>query len=136
MTSIFLTFYQRVLLWNLVGSGQLNSLKEAAPCLRLLEKLRITDEETRITDLKQGPQGLSWQLPMLEYGQKTVELEADEVTALSGILEKMQGVRVADAQWLLQLADQLNGKEPAPTPEPPAAEPPPAAPPAARKRAN
>jgi hypothetical protein len=45
MQSLDLLFHQRVLLWDLLGNYHVQTLKEASVFLRILEKLRITDQE-------------------------------------------------------------------------------------------
>jgi hypothetical protein len=105
MQALHLTYYQRVILWNHLGSIQVEKLREASIYLRLIEKLRLTDQEITETQfVMEGPR-FSWRLPEADYGSRTVEFEDEEMQALAGALEKVQGVRVNDAQWMLKLVE-------------------------------
>ena len=110
MQDIPLTYYKRVILWNIVGNHQVASLKEASVCLRLIEKLRLSDEEARDSKFRQTPIGFEWSLPGDNFGNRMVGLEQDEAAALTAAIEAHQPVRVSDAVWMLPLTEQL--KEP------------------------
>lgn len=106
MQTIPLNFYQRVMLWSHLGSIHVEKLRDASVYLRMIEKLRLTDTEITETQfLANGPQ-FSWQLPNAAYGSRMVEFEAEEITALAGAIEKIQGIRVSDAEWMLKLVEQ------------------------------
>jgi len=106
MTQLHLNFYQRVMIWNLIGAHQVPNLKEAATYLRVIEKVRLTDEElTRSEFVNEGGR-MSWRLPDRDYGSKTINLEQEEAKAIATALEQAP-VRVSDAEWMLHLTHTL-----------------------------
>jgi hypothetical protein len=110
MQSIPVTFYERVLLWNLTGNHQVQSLRDASVYLRLIEKLRPSDEEMREAQFVQEGQGFRWSVPERGYGDRTVELEDTEAAALRTAIEGAQNIRVNDAAWMQRIADQCGVK--------------------------
>ena len=50
MESLNVTYYQRIILWGQVGNYEAPNLNETAVFLRLIEKLRLTDQETLDTE--------------------------------------------------------------------------------------
>lgn len=115
MQSLTLNFYQRVMLWQLVGNHPAPSLKESSVYLRIIEKLRLTDSEMLATQFVQDQGRFSWRLPDTEYGSRKVELENEEAKALVTAMEApMQGgIRVTDAEWMLKVVNELNAGLPA-----------------------
>jgi len=113
MTSVSLTYYQRVILWNLIGAAKAPSLKEASVYLRLMEKIRLTDQESAESQFVSDGGQVSWRLPNPAYGGKSVELEDGEAKALAKVMEEAPNVRVLDAEWMQQLMEQLKEKVPA-----------------------
>jgi len=111
MQTVFLTFYKRITLWNMVGNHSVSGLKQAEVYLRLIGKLRPTDEETESVNLQNNGMGVSWQLPVPTFGDKDIELERSEADALIAAIEVAQ-FRVVDAAWLQEIADQLKKKPP------------------------
>lgn len=108
MTSIFLTWYQRISLWNRIGTIPVTSLKDASVYLRIIEKVRPTDEEQKETKLTTLEGGYRWTLPEANYGNVTLELEQEEAEALvKGLETHPQPVLVADAAWMLELLAKL-----------------------------
>jgi hypothetical protein len=111
MQTIHLTFYQRVMLCSHIGSLEVERLREAAVYLRILEKIRLTDQEITETQFmaetqfRELPPRYSWRLPESDYGSRTVELEDEEVLALAGTIEQIKGVRVSDAEWMLRMVE-------------------------------
>lgn len=105
MQSTFLTYYQRVILWSHLGSITVEKLREASIYLRMIEKLRLTDQEITETQFVSDGPRFSWRLPDPQYGSRTVEFEDEEMVALAGAIEKVQGVRVSDAEWMLKLVE-------------------------------
>ena len=117
MQNLFLTFYQRVLLAQNIGAATVNTIREAGVFLRLLEKIRLTDEEvTRSQFLQDGPR-VTWQLPQANYGSRDIDLEQDEMQALTRTIEQAQGVRVADVEWMLRLIEEPKEVEMSPAAE-------------------
>jgi len=108
MQSIFLNYYQRVLIWNMIGAHPAPGLKEASVLLRVIEKVRLSDRETIDTEFRPDGPNLSWKLPENGYGDKVIELENEEATALAGVIENTRPIRVADAGWLLKIVAQLS----------------------------
>ena len=115
MQSLTLPFYQRVFLWNVIGNHAAPNLKEASVGLRVIEKLRLTDEEQLESEFAVNGQQYGWKLPDPDYGTKTVDLETDEGKALAAAIEAAP-TRVMDAVWLQPIVDQLtaspNGAKP------------------------
>lgn len=107
MTTVTLPLYQRIMLWSLVGNHNAANLREASVYLRLIEKIRLTDEEQTKTEFTTNGQSYNWK-PMLNgYGTKSVELETDEAKALAAAIDSATPVRVADAGWLQKIVDDL-----------------------------
>jgi hypothetical protein len=106
MQSLDLKFFQRVYLWNLIGSHTAPSLKEAAVFLRIIEKIRLTDAEQRETEFGAVNERYLWKSPSPDYGGKTVEFEDEEAKALAAVIEAAP-LRVNDAVWLEPLVKQI-----------------------------
>jgi hypothetical protein len=110
MQSITLTFYERVHCWIRAGNHQVRNLKEASVWIRLIDRIRPTDDEMRETEfLQDGPQ-CHWSPPSsAEYGRRTFELEEVEANELRATLDAAEGIAVKDAAWMTRLRDQLPG---------------------------
>ena len=111
MKKLLLTFYQRVLLSNLIGAHSCDNIRSASVFVRLLEKVRLTDIEAAESQFAADGAQMSWRLSHPNYGTKDLDLETDEAAALSETIEKAQGIRVADALWMAKLADELKPVE-------------------------
>ena len=107
MTTISISMFERFQLWNICGAHQVPTLKEASVFLRLIEKFRFSDAEMRETNFTQEENRYRWTPPVPGYGHRHVELEDEEAKALKSLLEGMP-VRVADAEWMLKLTEQLS----------------------------
>jgi hypothetical protein len=108
MTHIHLTYHQRIHLALLIGNHQVKRIQEASVLLRLLEKIRLTDEEMRDTQYLHNERGqISWTLPSPDYGERDVELESGEAQGLAAILDAVENVRVSDAEWMCRLVEEL-----------------------------
>lgn len=107
MQQVPLTFYERFILWNLCGNHQVANLKEAAVYLRLIERLRPSDEEMRETRFTGDGRNFQWQLPREGYGNLVAALEDEEAKALAAVIEGAQPVRVNDAVWMLRLTASM-----------------------------
>ena len=112
MQTLPLTFYPRMILGTMIGNHGTQSLKEASVFLRIIEKVRLSDKEQQETEFKQEGSQYSWKLPTSFYGNKDVELEADEAKALAAGLDGGMPVKVSDAEWLTKVVDQLRIAEP------------------------
>lgn len=110
MQPLFLNYYQRVMVWNFVGAQSVQSLKEAAVLLRVIEKVRLTDKETADSNFISAGPRISWQLPEAGFGDKVLELEKEEAEALTRCIEGARDVRVADAEWMLKMVAELSGE--------------------------
>ena len=108
MTTAPLTFYERVILWNLCGGHQVANLREAATYIRVIDKLRPQDAEKKESQFKITDRGFNWFLPHDNYGNRVVELEDDEAAALVAVMEAQQNIRVSDAEWMLRLTELLH----------------------------
>jgi|SRR5215471_10699921 len=113
MTSVSLTYYQRVMLWNLIGATSAPSLKEASVYLRVMEKIRLTDQETAESQFLSDNGVLSWRLPSPGYGSRDIELEDGEAKALTKVMEEAPNIRVQDAEWMQKAVERLTEKVPA-----------------------
>jgi hypothetical protein len=107
MQTITLTFPQRLILWNMVGNHNATSLKDASVYLRILDKVRLTDQEQVETGFTIVGQQYSWRQMPNGYGTMDINLEVDEAKALSTAIETATPVRVADAAWLAELVTAL-----------------------------
>jgi len=109
MQPVFLNFYQRVIVWNMIGAHPAQGLKEASVLLRVIDKVRITDQESIDTEFRAGEAGgnVQWLLPEKGYGDKIVELENEEAAALVAVIEGTRPIRVLDAGWLIKVVDEL-----------------------------
>jgi len=107
MQSIFLSYYHRLMLWTLTGSHSVERLADAAVLLRVIEKVRLTDEESITTEFRANGSQIAWKLPEAGYGDKLVEFENEEARALAGVIEGARGVRVSDAEWLMKTLEKL-----------------------------
>lgn len=111
MQAADITYYQRVILWLMIGSHQAANLREASTYLRIIEKVRLTDQETRDSQFLQLESGqCSWRLPAPGYGDKCVELEDSEATALIAAIETASPVKVIDAAWMERLISALKNE--------------------------
>jgi hypothetical protein len=115
MQTLTLPFYQRVFLWNVIGNHSAPNLKEASVGLRIIEKLRLTEQEQLESEFTTAGQQYGWKLPSEDYGTKTVDLETDEGKSLAAAIEAAP-TRVMDAVWLQPIVDKLtaspNGAKP------------------------
>ncbi len=116
MQKLTVNFYQRVMLWQMIGGHPTKSIKEASVHLRVIEKIRLTDKEMLTSQFFQENERSTWKLPDINYGVKNLELETDEAKALIETLEAPAPVRVSDAQWMLKLVDELNAGLPSAVP--------------------
>jgi hypothetical protein len=107
MQQLFLTYYQRLILWNMVGTHTAPNLKETAVYLRIIEKIRLSDEENTESQFVNDGQRFAWRLPNQGYGDKTLELENAEAAALATAIEAATPIRVIDAEWLARIVEQL-----------------------------
>jgi len=108
MQTLSLNFYQRFMLWNLIGAYEVPKLKETDVYLRVIAKIRLSDEEKTVSEFVSDGERTSWRLPERDYGTKAVELEKDEVKAFIDVLEQSP-LRVADSEWRKELIGSLNG---------------------------
>jgi len=107
MTHIQMNFYQRVMIWNLIGAHKVPRMLEAAPFLRVIEKVRLMDEEVTQSQYINDDGRISWQLPESGYGSKAIELEQEEIKAIASAAEQSQiPILVRDAEWINHLIDK------------------------------
>ena len=97
MQNLSLRFYQRIILWQLVGNHP---------------ALRLTDAEMLATQVMQDSGRFSWRLPDPGYGNRELELEHEEAKALVTVMETPAPVRVSDAEWMLKVAEELKTGQP------------------------
>ena len=114
MKIIPINWYERMVLWSRVGSMQAPNLQQAHVCLRILGKLRPSEEEVKVANLEMTEGNFRWRLPSVEYGSLQLELEDDECKALAdGLDNHPQPVMVSDAAWMLELLEKLRAQPPA-----------------------
>ena len=107
MQNTTLSFYQRVVLQNLCGNYQVSNLTEASVYLRLIEKIRLSDEEITKTEFVIENGNVSWSLPRPTYGEKSINLENTEAEALAKAINKIENIKVNDAVWLVKIVESL-----------------------------
>jgi hypothetical protein len=113
MKHIDLTWYQRISLWNRIGTVQAPSLKEAAVYLRILDRIRPSDAEQQTTKLTTTEKGFGWTLPYADFGVRSIELEDEEAAALiKGLETHPAPLQVSDAAWMLELIAGLQPEKP------------------------
>jgi hypothetical protein len=95
----------------MVGAFPASNIKTAAVYLRLIEKIRLSDEENIESKFKADGNQFSWNLPIMGYGDCEIELENDEATSLVTCIEETSPVRVSDAAWLLKIVASLKPKD-------------------------
>jgi hypothetical protein len=107
MQSLSLAYYQRVMLWNMIGNYSAPNLKEASVYLRIIEKIRLSDIEQVETEFTSTGNQYGWKLPAPSYGNCVVDLENEEAKALATAIESATPVRVIDAEWLSNMVAEL-----------------------------
>jgi|SRR5215472_14248523 len=112
MQSLFLTYYQRLILWNMVGTHTAPNLKETAVFLDIIKKIRLTDQEAKESQYVNDGQRFLWRLPSEGYGDRIFELESAEAEALAKAIEAATPIRVIDAEWLAAVVGQLRAEQP------------------------
>ena len=113
MTFFDLTWYQRMVLWNRIGSAPVPSIKEADTYLRIISKIRPTDEEQRDAQLTAVGGGYVWKPTESGWGDRSVELEDEEAKALVACLSTAQPgqvISVRDAEWMIPLIKQIEAQ--------------------------
>jgi hypothetical protein len=95
------------MIWNMLGNYQAPNLKEASVYLRIIEKVRLTDQEQLDSEFTTTGQQYGWRLPSADFGTKEISLEGEEAKALATSIEAMTPVRVIDAEWLSNLVAEL-----------------------------
>src|SRR6516162_7418314 len=100
MQQLFVTYYQRVMLWNMIGSHTVPTLDAAATFLRLLEKIRLSDQEVTESQMVMEAGNFTWKQPSQGYGDRLLDLENQEAEALAALIREVKGVRIQDALWL------------------------------------
>ncbi|MET0166349.1 MAG: hypothetical protein ABWY12_09735 [Burkholderiales bacterium] len=111
MAQIHLNFYQRIILWNLIGGFQAPNMESTRIFLGLLKKIRPTGEEMKAAHCVIEADQYRWLLPFASYGERDLELESDEANALAQALESQQAPRVGDAEWMFDLIDACKAEK-------------------------
>jgi hypothetical protein len=112
MQQLFVTYYQRVMLWNMIGSHTVPTLDAAATFLRLLEKIRLSDQEVTESQMVMEAGNFTWKQPSQGYGDRLLDLENQEAEALAALIREVKGVRIQDALWLSGIVSRFY-REPA-----------------------
>lgn len=108
MQTTTLNYYNRIMLSQMIGNYSVPTLREASIYLRILEKIRMSDEEATTSKLTTVGERISWELPSLDYGTKEVSFENEEADALVKALESIATpIKVGDAAWMSKLVDDL-----------------------------
>lgn len=87
----------------MISNHNAENLIAASNYLRVLEKIRPTDEESRETQLISSGPNMQWRLPYQFYGDKDVEFEDVEVESIQKVINTASPIRVFDAEWLQKL---------------------------------
>jgi hypothetical protein len=69
------------------GNHNAANLREASVFLRIIEKLRLTEQEQREIEFTSNGQSYNWKPQLNGYATKSVELESDEAKALAAAIE-------------------------------------------------
>jgi hypothetical protein len=93
----------------MLGIHPAPNLKEASVFLRLIEKIRLSDQESLESKFQSMGNQISWNLPSNGYGNKRIEIEDSEANSLTLCIEQASPIRVNDATWLQELVDSLKG---------------------------
>lgn len=108
MMSINFNWYERIVLWMRIGAMPVPNINAANVFLRILDKLRPSEQEQQDTKLSIEGLNYRWVLPHHQYGDKQIEFENEEAKALAdGLDNHPMEVRVSDAAWMLRLLAQL-----------------------------
>ena len=111
MTQVTINFHQRLGLWMRIGTAQVPSLRDAATLIRVLERIRPTEEEMKKVNYKQDKTTVEYTLPDLSYGVKTYEFEDEESRRLIDTLNGHQNpFRIDEAAWMLALIEDLENQ--------------------------
>ena len=92
-------------------------MKDASTYLRILDKIRPSDEEKALCNFKATDTGCSWKQDLeLNFGNKQLDLEDEEAEAIIKSLEtdnNIAQISIRDASWMCELVEDLkNPKEP------------------------
>jgi hypothetical protein len=99
MIHIDLTFVPRLQLTNLLSQQQ-GTLGKTAPFMRVLEKIRFTDEEDRqIVKTPANEKVMNYAAPNPEFGKLAVDIENADAAAVAALMEEWAHFTTADHVW-------------------------------------
>ena len=106
MKNTTLNFYERIRTLDILGVQEAR-LAEVAIYLRIIDKIRFTEDEEKAAKLKRNESSVQWELPNPEYGTITAQLEDVEAEKLLGLLQSWPHISTRDAKWILRVVDDL-----------------------------
>ena len=110
MKTTTLSFYERIVITEIVGQQE-GRLADISAYLRILDKIRISDEERKESSLEVQDGQLRWQLPSTDFGTREVHLEDEEVRRLVQLLETWPKVTIRDAAWIGRVVSELRAEQ-------------------------
>ena len=113
MKTTTLNFYERIVTAEIVGQQE-GRLADISAYLRILDKIRITEEERKSSNMEVADGQLRWQLPSQDFGSSQVMLEDQEARRLSDLLENWPKVTIRDVAWIERVVSDLKSERPVP----------------------
>ena len=105
--------YEQIVTAEIVGQQE-GRLADISAYLRILDKIRITDEERKSSKMEVADGQLRWQLPSQSFGSSQVMLEDQEARRLSDLLENWPKVTIRDVAWIERVVSDLTSEGPMP----------------------
>jgi hypothetical protein len=88
-------------------------LTDISTYLRILDEIRITDQERETSNLQVQDGQLRWQLPAADFGTREIQFEDEEARRLSDLLETWPKVTIRDVAWIERVVSDLKIELPA-----------------------
>ena len=100
---------------NLASSGRVQPrMCSVKAYLRILDKIRITEEERKSSNMEVADGQLRWQIPSLDFGSNQVMLENQAARRLSDLLVCWPKVTIRDVAWIERVVSDLKSDRPVP----------------------
>lgn len=106
MKTTTLNFYERIVLGEIIGQQE-GRLADIAVYLKILDKVRLSEQERKESQMKVDDGQLKWMLPEAEYGMIVAEFEDEEARRLAQLLESWPKVTIRDAGWIGRVSAEL-----------------------------
>jgi hypothetical protein len=109
MKTTTLNFYERIVTAEIVGQQE-GRLADISAYLRILDKIRITEEERKSSNMEVADGQLRWQIPSQDIGSSQVMLEDQEARRLSDLFENWPKVTIRDVAWIERVVANLRSE--------------------------